>query len=288
MTEQNSKQAPPDSASSEKEDATPKKKPGFFTRLLTEPVRAASDDPDHEDPGAAKSEVAANDGAGSEEEDGEDATLKKKPGFFARLLTEPVRAASDASDDEDSDERPRDKRDPDAIKKDAGAEDGAGVKAESLTTEAFESQLQKLLDQHGKVLAGKVQFVDLSDTKSKFPDRAEEITETLHSVAAKVIRSQLAKEDLYTRLQDSHLIIFAGLDAGKAQQRCVQITNEISELLEGQGVDTAGIVAKAVVGEVKGRAELEELGVEDAPLDPTDEGTDDAKPAPPDEINVRT
>ena len=267
-----------DSANSQEEnDATPKKKkkkPGLLTRLLTEPVPAASDDPDDED-------------EDSKEED--DAPPKKmKPGFLARLLTKPVPASSDDADNADSDEGPLAAPRPDAAKSEVAAPDSAGDKAESLTTEAFESQLQELLDQHGKVLAGKVQFIDLSDAKSKFPDRSEDITETLHTMAAKVIRSNVAKGDVYPRLQDSHLVVFAGLDAARARQRCVQITKEISELLEGQGVDTSGIVAKSVVGEVKGRAELEELSVEEAPPEPADSGADDAEPIPPKEVNVRT
>ena len=88
--------------------------------------------------------------------------------------------------------------------------------------------------------------------KRKFPDRSEDITETLHTMAAKVIRSNVAKGDVYTRLQDSHLVVFAGLDAARARQRCVQITKEISEMLEGQGVDTSGIVGEVGRGRGQG------------------------------------
>ena len=297
MAEQKSKRDPPEDNvdGPEKDDANPKKKVGFFTRLLTDAVPAASENETEEDseeqslgppgPSASEDDLSAEEGDGSTDEDPK--PKKKKLGFLKRLLTEPVAASPDDADRRASDGQLQTAPDVGAAKeqKSAGSSDD---KSEALTTEAFESQLQELLDQHGKVLAGKVQFVDLSDTKSKFPDRSEEITETLHSVAAKVIGRHLANEDIYSRLKDSHLIIFTGLDSAEAQQRCVGIIKEISEILEGQGVDTAGIVAKSVVGEVSGRTELEELSVEGPPPEPTDSETDDAEPASPEEVNVRT
>jgi len=76
-----------------------------------------------------------------------------------------------------------------------------------------------------------MQFVDLSESKSKYPERWAEMSEPLHALAASVIGMNLAQEDLYTRLQDSHLIIFADLSPAEAKERCVRITKEISELL---------------------------------------------------------
>jgi len=107
-----------------------------------------------------------------------------------------------------------------------------------------------------------MQFVDLSESKSKYPERWAEMSEPLHALAASVIGMNLAQVDLYTRLQDSHLIIFADLSPAEAKERCVRITKEISELLVEQGLDASVVAAKSVVGEVDGRAALEELDVE--------------------------
>ena len=177
--------------------------------------------------------------------------LKKIKVGVRNLLTEPV-----SQPDEDEDEHPEDE----ALAKAKAITEHAPV--EQISTEAFESELQGMIDGHGKVLAGKMQFVDLSDSKSKYPERWAEISEPLHALAASVIGMNLAQEDIYARLQDSHVIVFADLSPAEAKEKCVRITKEISELLVGQGVDASVIAAKSVVGEVDGRAALEELDVE--------------------------
>ncbi len=273
-----------------------KKKPGFLTRLLTEPAPTAADgkdsgDSDEQSPSSPGADAAEDDLAAQQGDDAKDEAeakpKKKKLGFLARLLTEPIAASDDANDAATSDQprgAPAQGAAPAATNKKRS--DRSDDKEKQLTTEAFEAKLEELINQHGKVLAGNVQFVDLSDTKSKFPDRSVALMETLHAVAEQVIRSHLTYGDIYARLKDSHLIIFSDLDPAEAQRRCVQITTEISATLVTQGVDTSGIVAKSIVGEVKGRAELEELSLEDAPPEPTGE-TDAVEPKPT-QANIRT
>ena len=183
---------------------------------------------------------------------------EKKPGLVKKLkigvrnlLTEPVVQPTKGDDEHAEDEA---FADAEAITE--------HPPVEQISTEAFETELQGLIDGHGKVLAGKMQFVDLSDMKSKYPERWEEISEPLHALAASVIGMNLAQEDIYTRLQDSHLIVFAELSQAEAKDRCVKITREISELLVEQGVDSSVVAAKSVVGEVDGRAAIEDLDVE--------------------------
>ena len=258
-----------------------KKKPGLLTRLLTEPVSSTAEDGDKGDsdeqsldpfdPGTSENDPAPDEDDGS----AEDAEPKKKKlGFLKRLLTEPVAASSDEKNAPEPEKQTNGAPGGGAPAEQSGAK-GSDTKTDALTTEAFEGQLQALLDQHGKVLAGKVQFVDLSDAKNKFPDRPEDIIATMHDVAASVTQSYLAKEDIYTRLKDAHLIVFGRLDPAAAQQRCVQITKEIADTLEAQGVNTAGLAPKSVVGEIEGRAQLAELSIEEAT---PDSATDDAEP----------
>ena len=184
---------------------------------------------------------------------------EKKPGLFSKLkvgvrnlVTEPV---------EKSDEGEADLEGDDASS--LAAEKPAEVTpASPMSADEFETELQDLIDSHGQVLAGKMQFVELSDTKSKYPERWDEIAEPLHALAASVIGMNLAQEDVYTRLQDSHVIVFSDLSQDEAKERCVRITKEISELLVEQGVDSSIVAAKSVVGEVDGQAAIEALDVE--------------------------
>ena len=132
----------------------------------------------------------------------------------------------------------------------------------AMSTEEFESELQALIDSHGKVLAGKMQFIDLSDTKEKYPKRWADILEPLHTLAATVIATHLNENDVYTRLEDSHVVVFAGMNQADAKQRCMKIRMEISTLLDEQGVDSSLVAAKTVVGEVDGKAAIEDLDVE--------------------------
>ena len=185
---------------------------------------------------------------------------KSKPGLFTKLktgvrnlVTEPIQKPDE--DEVDS-----------GIDADSDLGDSVGDAAEAapavaMSTEEFESELQDLIDSHGNVLAGKMQFVDLSDTKSKYPERWEEIAEPLHALAASVIGMNLAQEDVYTRLEDSHIIVFSDLTEPEAKERCVRITKEISDLLVEQGVDSSIVAAKSVVGQVDGRAAIEDLDV---------------------------
>ncbi|MDA0261586.1 MAG: hypothetical protein O3A21_05235 [Proteobacteria bacterium] len=131
-----------------------------------------------------------------------------------------------------------------------------------MTTAAFEAELQELIDGHGKVLAGKMQFIDISSAKEKYPEQWEDVVGSLHALAAAVISMHLAREDIYTRLQEAHVIIFADLAQAEAKERCVRISNEISELLAEEGVDPSIVAAKTVVGEVDGQAALEALDID--------------------------
>ena len=185
---------------------------------------------------------------------------KTKPGLFKKLkagvrnlVTEPVQKPGE--------DEPETESDVDVASDEAVDGAAEAIPAEPMSTEEFESELQDLIDAHGNVLAGKMQFVDLSDTKSKYPDRWEEIAEPLHALAASVIGMNLAQEDVYTRLDDSHIIVFSDLTEAEAKERCVRITKEISDLLTEQGVDSSIVAAKSVVGEVDGRAAIEELDV---------------------------
>lgn len=179
---------------------------------------------------------------------------KKKPGLLKKLktgvvnlITEPVETDADPDDD-------------DAFSEDEALEKRSPVSP--LSTAAFEIELQGLIDGHGTVLAGKMQFVDLSGTKKKYPKQWEQMSDPLHALASSVIGRSIDAEDVYTRLGDSHVIVFAKLAQEDAKKRCVAMTAEISELLGEQGVDSSMIAAKSVVGEVDGRAALEELDVE--------------------------
>ena len=168
---------------------------------------------------------------------------KRKGGLFSKLkagvrnlVTEPIKIPADEQ-----------------------TEPASGV---AMSTEEFESELQALIDSHGKVLAGKMQFIDLSDTKEKYPDRWADILEPLHSLAATVIATHLNENDVYTRLEESHVVLFAGMNQADAKQRCMKIRMEISTLLDEQGVDSSLVAAKTVVGEVDGKAAIEDLDVE--------------------------
>lgn len=136
----------------------------------------------------------------------------------------------------------------------------------AMSTEEFEAELQALIDAHGKVLAGKMQFIDLSDTKEKYPERWAEILEPLHTLAATVIATHLTENDVYTRLEDSHVVVFTGMNQAEAKQRCMKIRMKISSLLDEQGVDSSVVAAKTVVGEVDGKAAIEELDVESSSI----------------------
>ena len=172
-----------------------------------------------------------------------DEKKKKKVGLFSKLkagvrnlVTEPIEIPADEQ-----------------------TEPASGV---AMSTEEFESELQALIDSHGKVLAGKMQFIDLSDTKDKYPERWAEILEPLHTLAATVIATHLTESDVYTGLEDSHVVVFARMNRAEAKQRCMKISMKISALLDERGVDSSVVTAKTVVGEIDGKAAIEELDVE--------------------------
>ncbi len=184
-----------------------------------------------------------------------DEPTKKKLGLLKRfkvgmrnLLTEPIEAT--AEDETEIDDGP------------ATASPTERTPAVPMSSAAFESELQGLIDGHGKVLAGKMQFVDLSSAKEKYPEQWEDIVKPLHALAAAVIGMHLAQEDVYTRLQEAHVIIFSDLSQAEAKERCVRISKEISELLAEQGIDSSIVTAKTVIGEVDGQAALEALDID--------------------------
>lgn len=106
-------------------------------------------------------------------------------------------------------------------------------------TASFEQGLASLLQrQAGHLVAGRVQMVSVDEIRERLGDYWESAAERIYAKAEAVIRSRLAPEDVFKRVNEGQFIICFGQSSeAEARGKAQAIQKEIREKLLGSGID---------------------------------------------------
>lgn len=104
---------------------------------------------------------------------------------------------------------------------------------------SFEQGLTVLLQrQAGHLVAGRVQMVSVDEIRERLGDYWESAAERIYAKAESVIRSRLAPEDVFKRVNEGQFIVcFGQLSDAEARAKAQTIQKEIRDKLLGSGID---------------------------------------------------
>ena len=112
----------------------------------------------------------------------------------------------------------------------------------------FNEQLTSLLARNKSINAGNIQFLGLTKIKEKYAAVWDRIADKVDQATRREIEHHLGPGDIYSRIDDGYVIVFATLSNEEAENRCAMIAQELSsKLLGDEGADQALIVTSMVV-----------------------------------------
>lgn len=135
----------------------------------------------------------------------------------------------------------------------------------------------------GKVMAGKVHFVNLEEVQARLGPLWERKRQYVTDLAASIVAAALTSKDLFTRVDDTtFILIFATLSKEEAQVKCALIAEQVMKRIFGDEASLATLQVQSVVAEVDGKLVFESVN----PVDVLDRLMDRAQeaeevPAPP-------
>jgi hypothetical protein len=126
--------------------------------------------------------------------------------------------------------------------------------------ESLRSQVGTLLPKLTSDATGKLQVLGLTKIRRRFGDRWPEVCDWVHATVDRTIKKRLTSADVCMRAgEEGYVILFGELARREAEFKCVAIAGEVAEQILGQREAAAFVEVKTVVGEVDGRAVVEDV-----------------------------
>jgi hypothetical protein len=124
----------------------------------------------------------------------------------------------------------------------AAPEAGAPVRprpgpSETARLERFESRLRTLAEtgeRSGPLIAGRLQIIALSRVKERLGEDWARLAAKIHRLTKRILERRLTDADVYVRVGDRYVILFASLTAIEATFKAQAIAREITALLIGE------------------------------------------------------
>lgn len=119
---------------------------------------------------------------------------------------------------------------------------------------ALERKLRQIAEAGGgRVMAGKVHFVNLAEVQERLGPLWERKREFVLDIASSVIAQHLTAKDLFTRVGDTAFVmVFAQLGKEDAQVKCALIAEQILKRIFGEEATLDSLQVQSVVAEVEG------------------------------------
>lgn len=142
----------------------------------------------------------------------------------------------------------------------ASADQAAASAAAGEGEESLQAQVGTLLPKLKGDATGKLQVLGLTKIRRRFGDRWPEVCDWVHATVDRTIKKRLTPADVCMRAgEDGYVILFGQLSRREAEFKCVAIAEEVAEQILGQREAAEFVEVKTVVGEVDGRAVVEDV-----------------------------
>ncbi len=146
------------------------------------------------------------------------------------------------------------------------------------------SRLWKALGEQRSVLSGNIHMVGLHRIRDRLGDDWPRIAERANEMALKSIQRACGPDDLHIAYDDlSFLIIFSNLSKEQAQLRCIEIVEDITRRLLGEGVSPEATEIRTGVFEADGSLIFTAINKNDLVAKLTGQYTQDTQTAEPDD-----
>jgi GGDEF domain-containing protein len=136
----------------------------------------------------------------------------------------------------------------DARKRQAEPRAASGAGAQRASLADFEDRLRAAIRIAGKVSAGQVKFLGLSQIRDHFGPRWERVSEAVEANVRSVIDRRLANFEVCAKVGElQYVMVFPTLDETAARIRCAAIIDEITKRLLGDKLFESGVDIESTV-----------------------------------------